>query len=60
MRPKELLRLVSEFAKSGMLVWPRITAPAARSFATTVASRGAISSCPGTVKPSQPAVVTSP
>ena len=46
-RPYDVLRFVSLAAKSGMLVWPRITAPAARSFATMVASFGAISSCPG-------------
>src|SRR5204862_8061780 len=35
-------------------------APAALSFATTVASRGAINSCPGTTYPYQPALVTRP
>jgi hypothetical protein len=48
-RPNELLRVVSEFAKSGMFVWPIRMAPAARSFETTVASRGATSSWPGIV-----------
>jgi hypothetical protein len=48
-RPNELLRVVSEFAKSGMFVWPISTAPAARNFETTVASRGARSSWPGIV-----------
>jgi hypothetical protein len=46
---KELLRLVSLAAKSGMLVWPMMMAPAARRRATIVASRGAMSSWPGMV-----------
>ena len=40
MRPYAVLRFVSLAAKSGILVLPRITAPAARSFAMIVASRG--------------------
>ena len=43
-RPYALERLVSLAAKSGILVLPRITAPAARNLATMVASRGATSS----------------
>ena len=59
-RPNELLRLVSLLAKSGMLARPTMIAPAARSLATMVASFGAMSSYPGRVKPSQPAVVICP
>ena len=42
MRPNELLRFVSLFARSGMLASPTMMAPAALNFATIVASRGAI------------------
>ena len=48
-RPNAVLRFVSLAAKSGMLVLPRITTPAARSLRTIVASLGATSSCPGKV-----------
>ena len=60
MRPNEVLRLVSLLARSGMLASPTTMAPAAVSLATMVASRGAISSWPGRVNPSQPAVVIWP
>ena len=60
MRPNELLRFVSLLARSGMLAWPTMIAPAALSFATTVASCGATSSWPARLNPSQPAVVTCP
>ena len=46
-RPNAVLMFVSLAAKSGMFVCPRITAPAALSLATTVASIGATSSSPG-------------
>ena len=60
MRPNEVERLSSELAKSGMLVWPMMMAPAARSLATTGASLGANSSWPFMVKPAQPLVVIWP
>ena len=45
-RPYTELMVVSLAAKSGMFVWPRMMAPAARSLATTGASAGATSSFP--------------
>src|SRR5262245_59600266 len=41
-RPPAELILVSAAAKSGKLLWPRITAPAALSFSTTTASFDAV------------------
>src|SRR4030095_17158508 len=46
-RPPAELIVVSDEAKSGRLVWPRIIAPAALNFATIVASAGALMSRPG-------------
>src|SRR5262245_29455550 len=43
-RPPAELIVVSAAAKSGRLVWRRITAPAAFNFATIVASEGATNS----------------
>src|SRR5262249_43366751 len=59
-RPPAELMLVSLAAKSGMLVCPRMTAPAALNFATTAASAGAVNSCPGIRYPLQPSFVIRP
>ena len=59
-RPNELLRFVSLFARSGMFAMPTMIAPDPRNLVTIVASFGAMSSYPGFVKPAHPAVVTSP
>src|SRR5262249_33779861 len=59
-RPPAELIVVSAAAKSGRLLWPRITAPAALSLSTIAASFDAFSSWPGIRYPSQPFVVTRP